>query len=315
MKQLTPPTSGTPGRWAEQAFELVSYGRRASKRLPAKWDRGVRELGKALINYRGARRAYGRQVLFHLLGLGSDVLSAPFGKGQLLVPADDQEVGRVVFATCGYERVYMAGAVDELRRAGRAVAGTTFVDGGANIGTSTIDALTMFGFGAAVCFEPDPRSFRLLQANLAINGLERRARTYAMALSAKDGSSLLQVSATNRADNRLVDRHLGAGEDDVVGVECRRFDTLVAEGAISVDDVGLFWIDAQGHEPFVLQGATTALAAGVPLVLEYTPEALAAGGGFAAMIYTAPKPPPPPSATGVLTRTSGTPAATAGVGP
>src|SRR5215212_8771895 len=137
MKQLTTPRSAaSSGRRAEKAFALIGHGRRISARLPGNWDRRARELGKAVVNYRGARRAYGRQVLFRLLARGSDVLSAPFGDVQLLVPADDQEIGRVVFATGGYERVYMACAVDELRRAGRHVGGTTFVDVGANIGTS-----------------------------------------------------------------------------------------------------------------------------------------------------------------------------------
>jgi FkbM family methyltransferase len=277
------PSAVGDDRRAEQAFELIARARRASSRLPGRWDRRVRDLGKAIVNYRGARRAYGRQVLFGLFRHGSDVLLAPFGRAQLLVPSDDQEIGRVVFATGGYERLYMAHAAAELRRLGFPVDGTTFVDIGANIGTSTVDALVEFGFARAVCFEPDERSFRLLMANVAFNGLEARVCAFRTALSSTDGSSLLETSSTNRGDNRLITGHRprdGGGRSaeghQVVRVPCRRFDALVEDGEIVLDDVGVVWLDAQGHEPFVLQGATKALEAGVPLVMEYSPADLEA---------------------------------------
>lgn len=282
---IAPGRSHQADRRAEQTFELITYARGISSRLPGGWDRRARELGKAVVNYRGARRAYARRALFSLLGLGSDVLLAPFGRARLLVPADDQEIGRVVFATGGYERVYMACAVEELRRLGFRVEGTTFVDVGANIGTSTIDALVDFGFGRAVCFEPDERSYRLLLANLALNGLDGKALVYPVALSADERLSLLHLSATNRADNRLLAEGelLEAKGPDVVSVECRRFDAFVAERLFTLDEIGVIWLDAQGHEPFVLQGAFTALEAGIPLVVEYTPGALRAHDGVSAL--------------------------------
>lgn len=271
------PAAGGDDRRAEQAFELITRARKFSARLPGRWDRRARDLGKAILNYRGARGSYGRQALFSLLRHGCDVLEAPFGRARLLVRTDDEEIGRVVFVTGGYERVYMAHATDELQRLGFPVEGTTFVDIGANIGTSTVDALVNFGFGRAVCFEPDERSFRLLMANVALNGLDRRVQALPVALSATDGSSLLAMSPTNHGDNRLIvqgEEAQSNGHRDVVGVQCRRFDALVEEGVIPLDDVGLIWLDAQGHEPFVLQGATRAMEAGVPMVLEYAPAAM-----------------------------------------
>ena len=281
------PEVGEDDRRAEHAFELIARARKVSGRLPGRWDRRARDLGKAIVNYRGARRSYARHVLFGLLGHGSDVLLAPFGRAQLLVPADDEEIGRVVFATGGYERLYMTHAVAELQRLGFPVEGTTFVDIGANIGTSTIDALAYFGFGRAVCFEPDERSYRLLVANAALNGLDTRVRAFHVALSCTDGVRLLETSATNHGDNRLVadGRRFGGGgptgDRQVVGVECRRFDALVDEGEIPLDEVGVIWLDAQGHEPFVLQGATKALEAGIPLVMEYSPAAIETSEGLA----------------------------------
>src|SRR5207253_634195 len=64
------------------------------------------------------------------------------------------------------------------------------------------------------------------------------------------------------------------GSSGLVTVACRRLDSIVSEHGLAIDDIGLIWIDAQGHEAQVLSGATAAMEAGVPTVLEYTPSAL-----------------------------------------
>lgn len=280
-----PPATGDDDRWAAPALELIGRARRVSARLPGTWDRRARELGKAIINYRGARRAYARQAVFAAVRRVADGVLVPFGEGQLLVPTDDQEIGRVVFASGGYERLYMAAAMGELERLGRPVKGMTFVDVGANIGTSTVDALLAFGFARAVCFEPDPRSFRLLMANVAVNGLDARVRAHPVALSAAAGTDRLHLSLTNRADNRLVgdEEPPSAHSGPVVEIARERFDDVVARGEIRLAEVGVLWLDAQGHEPLVLQGAGRALEAGIPLVMEYTPAALRAAGSLVAL--------------------------------
>ena len=280
-----PPRTGEGGRSAELVFDVIAYARKCSARLPQRWDRRTRDLAKVIVNYRGARRAFPRQLLYPLLRRSSGALLVPFGRAQLLIPTDDLEIGRVVFATGGYERLYMARAVEEMARLGFQPAGRTFVDIGANIGTSTIDALLEFGFARAVCFEPEKRNFRLLAANVALNGLEDRVQAYPTALSDEAGLRLLNTSATNRGDNRIIaaDQSIRDGCENIVEVECRRFDDLVDDGSITLDEVGLIWLDAQGHEPSVLKGAGKAMAAGIPVVMEYLPAALQASGTLGAL--------------------------------
>ena len=226
------------------------------------------------MNYRGARSTALRAFSFDRVRRHADLVVVPFGRGRLLVDTRDQEIGRTVFITGGYERLYMDVAVRHLAVHGLGPQGKTFVDVGANIGTSTVDALLEFGFGRAVCFEPGRDNFRLLQLNLALNDLEDRARTYRTALSDSDGRAQLQLSSSNSGDHRITTNGAsaqGTSED----VECRRFDSLVEGAEIDVDDIGLIWVDAQGHEASVLAGAATAMAAGVPMVLEYWPAVLA----------------------------------------
>jgi FkbM family methyltransferase len=276
---------GEGGRSAKVLFNVIAYARKCSARLPPRWDRRTRDFAKVLLNYRGARRALPRQLLYPLLRRSSRVLVVPFGRAQLLIPTDDHEIARVVFATGGYERLYMARAVAEMAELGFPAASRTFVDIGANIGTSTIDALVEFGFARAVCFEPEARNFRLLAANVALNGLEDRVKAYPAALSDRPGFSLLETSATNWGDNRIVtaDGARQDGDDNFVEIECRRFDDLVDDGSIVLDEVGLIWLDAQGHEPLVLAGAGKALAAGIPVVMEYSPAALRDNGTLDAL--------------------------------
>lgn len=250
--------------------------------MPEAWDRRARTVGRALLNYRGARAATIRRLLFAALGKGTDLIVAPFGKGRMLVDARDREVGAVVFATGGYERLYMATALETLERFGLRRPGSIFVDIGANIGTSTIDALLHFGFGRAQCFEPDPDNCRLLRINLILNGLEERALVHQCAASDAEGHALLRRSHDNRGDNRLVSHAASAGSQapapDLLVVECRRFDSLTGDGTLSLEDVGLVWIDVQGHEGSVLAGASRVTQLGLPTVVEYCPGLLEQSG-------------------------------------
>lgn len=251
---------------------LIGVGQRLSDRLPERWGRRARDLGKIALNYRGQRKHAFRHVQYELVRRASPVLAAPFGAGQLLVDAQDDEIGRTVFVSGGYERWHMEAAVSHLRAAGQDPTGKVFVDIGANIGTSTVDALAQFGFGRAVCFEPAPENVRLLRVNLVWNELDTRAAVHAVAVSDHDGRGELRLSDTNAGDHRFAAG--SAGSD-----ECRRLDFFVDTGVLDPGAIGLVWIDTQGHEPHVLRGASQILAAGVPIVLEYCPWILGDGIG------------------------------------
>lgn len=253
---------------------LIDSGRGFARRLPTAWGRRLREAGKFVCNYKGARSAGLRGWWFARAGRHSELLVAPFGDGRLLVDANDDEIGRVVYMRGGYEREYMRTAFDHLAARSSAPRGDTFVDVGANIGTTTVDALLHFGFDRAICFEPDPDNLRLLRANLVLNDLEIRATTYPYALSDREGSAALQRHDGNSGDSRISAPGVGPP------VRCMRFDTLVADGRIDPERIGMLWIDAQGHDARVLAGAATVTRAGIPAVVEYWPDELAATDGL-----------------------------------
>ena len=84
------------------------------------------------------------------------------------------------------------------------LAGADLVDVGANIGTTTVNALGGLAMRRAACFEPLPANLALLRQNLLLNGLLDRAEVVASALSDREGSTRLPGGAAkNPSDSRV----------------------------------------------------------------------------------------------------------------
>lgn len=139
--------------------------------------------------------------------------------------------------------------------------GGTLVDVGANVGTTVLPGLNL-GFADAVAIEPGPETARLLRANCALNGRHDQVTVVEAAASDEEGEAELDVS---RSPGTYA---LAAGAAHAtVRVAVVSIDGLVRRGTIDPRRVSLFWIDAQGHERRVLEGASSLLAERPPLVL------------------------------------------------
>ncbi|MEM8622611.1 MAG: FkbM family methyltransferase [Pseudomonadota bacterium] len=171
--------------------------------------------------------------------------------------------------------------------AGEQARGGVFLDIGANIGSNTLYALAN-GFKRALAVEPDPENLRILRANLALAGFDDRAVVVGAALSDRDGEALLERSPANFGDHRVApdetDGAHGEASWERIAVPLRRLDSVMAAAGIAPDDVGLAWIDTQGHEAQVLAGASDLLAARAPVVAEFWPYGLVRSGGWAALL-------------------------------
>ena len=206
-------------------------------------------------------------------------LGTPAGDGLFLVKTADKDIGRSLFSKRGRgEMRVLARAVDAIEGllGPCAIAKTGFVDVGANIGTTTVPALLSHGFETAVAIEPEPENVRLLRLNLLLNDLEDRVTVLPLAASNAVGFSELVVDpsragkhwiATDRS--KLPRKHRGEGA--LLNVETVTLDHLVATGVLDPERTGLVWMDAQAHEGHILEGASSLLGRGVPLVLEWHP--------------------------------------------
>lgn len=73
---------------------------------------------------------------------------------------------------------------------------------------------------------------------------------------------------------------MGEERRSTIDVPARRLDAMVADGTIAMEDVAMLWIDVQGHEAHVLDGARETLALGIPTTVEYWPYGLERAGGL-----------------------------------
>ena len=154
-------------------------------------------------------------------------------------------------------------------------AGGTFVDVGAYLGTATLAALRS-GFSSAVAVEPEPDTARLLRANVALNGADDHVRIVAAALSNRTGTADLDLGPGSKGKARVV-----AGSEDTARGETVEV-TLTSLDQLGIDpaEIGLLWLDVEGHEVHVLEGAPRTLAASPPLVMELYPRLLARAGSL-----------------------------------
>lgn len=187
---------------------------------------------------------------------------------QVLVPTSDRTIARSVYCSGDWDPLLVGTVFDALRDFGHTIAGTVLLEVGANFGVYSLPGVSEFGFARAVAYEPDPAAFALLEHNIERNALGDRVIAHHAALSAQPGELTLSLGTGNAGDNRIV-------EDDspsrrTVRVPARTFDDEVAAGRIPLAELGLVWLDVQGHEGEVLAGARGLLDSNVPIVLEYS---------------------------------------------
>ncbi len=252
--------------------------------VPSQLLEAAKLLLKSGINFRGARREYQRRLFLLLARHFTPYVASDLGRSLYLVSTADDGIGNEVFLRGDFDREQQDAAYRILRRLGYGdFAGRCFVDVGANLGTNCISALMERGFASAVALEPDPETHRILRMNVAANALEARIRTLNLALGAADGSARLALNRASPGSQGLLSPEAPATGDACVTVALRPFDALVRDGVIPLADVGLVWIDTQGHEAHVLSGARTLLESEIPVIIEYAPGDLARSGQLDAL--------------------------------
>ncbi len=205
--------------------------------------------------------------------------------GTLTFHSRDKLIGKYLYVDRAYERRYIESALGVLERDGYLPVGADdgfLLDVGANIGMICIALLRQHRFARAVAVEPSPRNLRLLEHNVAQNGLVDRVTIVPCALSSESGEMELELSEYNSGDNRIRhDASSGAWREDrreVVRVPVRTLDEVLTEHGVKPRDVRLAWVDIQGHEGFFLRGARVTLAAGAPVVSEFWPYGILRSG-------------------------------------
>lgn len=216
-------------------------------------------LCSAMLRRSGATNTiFFRTILFDSTPKGRLLLSHNGGEA-FAVYADDKRIGRDVYLNGEFDFSKVESVVALL--GGKRDCGL-LIDVGANIGVICIPAVRRGLFKSAIAFEPDPRNFGLLKANIYLNGLASQISAHNIALGAQDGQTLsLTLSTDNYGDHRVQSDRVA--ERGLFGEESRETVHVASEtldSVVSVDSPAatLIWMDTQGFEGFILAGAASA---------------------------------------------------------
>lgn len=152
--------------------------------------------------------------------------------------------------------------------------GQVVVDAGAHIGYYTLLLAGLVGpSGRVAAFEPEPQNFRVLQRNVAINGLGN-VELYRAALSERVGWVRLYLSESNSGDNRI----FPSGRRPFRMVRALTLDSWFERTGRPVNFLKL---DVQGAELLVLKGAEGLLRASprLGILFEFWPYGLSRVSG------------------------------------
>jgi FkbM family methyltransferase len=154
--------------------------------------------------------------------------------------------------------------------------GDVFVDVGANIGYFSVLAASVVGAqGAVFAFEPDPDNYRLLRANVELNGLGHCVTAVEAALADTEGDGRLFLSADNLGDHQV---YAGDAPRSSVPIALLHGSRYLAGRLPRLD---LLKVDTQGAEFQVMAGLMPllqSLAQPPRILIELTPHSLRAAG-------------------------------------
>ena len=117
----------------------------------------------------------------------------------------------------------------------------------------------------------------MLKLNVSLNNLEDKIKIFNYALSSENDKTLnLEISKDNSGDHRI---RLPGKEEGLHGEEKRKVKSVVGKTFDSLfpnvnPKEDLIWIDTQGFEPNILEGANKLIISGAPIVIEFWPYAL-----------------------------------------
>jgi FkbM family methyltransferase len=167
----------------------------------------------------------------------------------------DNYVDSMLFVKGGFE----SREIETLTRYAEEAGCRAFVDVGAHFGLFTITIARQPWCQRVYAFEPDPRNFAQLMANVFLNNLSDKVAAYPLALSDQDGRARFQLGRErhktdfgkfNSGMSALAASEKPCAPEHTVMVETRKLDELLKLN----DEAVAAKIDVEGHELEVLRG-------------------------------------------------------------
>ena len=172
--------------------------------------------------------------------------------GPMLVLVTDQYVGRSI-------ELYGEYCPEEGRILAQIIQpGMTVVEIGANMGTHSVDMARACAPGRFYAFEPQPRLFQILCANLALNDIAN-AFAYPDGCGAAEGEAVVPLVDYSQSGNF---GGLALRDGDAPGLKIR----IRALDDMDLPALGLLKVDVEGYEAEVIRGATQTIRRCRPVI-------------------------------------------------
>ena len=126
--------------------------------------------------------------------------------GLLSFDSRDRTLGRSLHLEREFEFDGMMKTVELLQQQSyisKDLSHAVMLDVGGYIGMISVGFVRTGTFGRAIAFEPNPINYRLLQKNIAQNGLSDKITAYNVALSDRKETLSMELSAKNYGDHRI----------------------------------------------------------------------------------------------------------------
>ncbi len=161
-----------------------------------------------------------------------------------------------------------------------------FLDIGGNIGTTTIYCKQKKKPQLCyIAFEPVERNAKLFEANCIMNGCNG-IKVEKIALSnCKRHNVAMEVSNINSGNSKLVLSDENHSEQLEYGINTIKLDEYLEEHKICPEEIRYIWLDVEGHETEVLEGAKKLLTnADIPMCMEYNQDIYQENGNYENML-------------------------------
>ncbi len=213
-----------------------------------------------------ASSRYLKRAIYRSLSRDGKLVFSQFADHRILVDSNDV-VGRNLLEEGDFGRARTELVAQRARDLGRK---TTVIEIGANIGTQTLYFLVSGLFDRVVCLEPDPANVRLLNLNIRLNDLEQKVEVLPVGAGDRAGVLALRRLPGNSGGSTLRSEQVLHSLATDIQVPIVTIDSLIEDGTVDPETIGLIWIDAEGLEEEIFAGCRILIERRVPIAFEFS---------------------------------------------